>query len=187
MADEEGRRAAGAEGHDAVDLEACVEALVRVMPQLNRVFKSQMKGQLTPPQMHMMLALSDGAAQPGELARRCALSNPATTAILDSLVEDGLCIRAHSEEDRRKVLVRPTTKGLEMLAQARVGATAAMRELLGGWDTRRVERLYTVVCELDEAARSYLGREGGHESQASHTPREVDPQAGTVARGLSIG
>src|SRR5437868_5700693 len=105
---------AQAEGHTSADTAtACVEALERIMPRLGRVYKSQFReGPLTMQQVYMLREIDDGA-HPGELARRCSISSSATTAALDGLVRGGYCVRTHSEEDRREVLVHMTPLGKE--------------------------------------------------------------------------
>ncbi|HEY8285515.1 MAG TPA: MarR family transcriptional regulator, partial [Chloroflexota bacterium] len=91
-----------------------------------------------------------------ELSRRCWLSSPAITAAVDDLVEDGLLARAHSEKDRRKVLVRLTPTGELALRETRAAATATLAGLLHGWDDQRVRALAAMLRDLDRAAENRL-------------------------------
>ncbi len=140
-----------------------ISALLDVMPRLGRVLKSHMGASgITPQQMHLLLAVSDlsrrntEGAQPGELSRRCWLSNPAITASVDDLVEQGLCARAHSEKDRRKVLVRLTPHGEQVLQETRSAATASLAGLLTGWDEERIRQFLAMLRDLDHAAETML-------------------------------
>jgi DNA-binding MarR family transcriptional regulator len=145
-----------------------VSALLDVMPRLGRVLKSHMGNTgLTPQQMHLLLAVCDlsrrnaEGAQPGELSRRCWLSSPAITAAVDDLVEHGLCVRTHSEKDRRKVLVRLTPTGQQALQEARSAATTSLAGLLTGWDEARIREFLSMLRELDRSAEVMLGAEHG--------------------------
>lgn len=147
-------------GESEATTTACIEALERVMPLLGRVIKSQLReGPLTIQQMFMLRAIHDGA-RPGELAKRCSISSSATTAALDGLVRGGYCVRAHGEKDRREVLVHVTPAGMEALAEAQAGTTAALRELLDGWDEERIQQLLAVLRDLDASVDAYLEKHG---------------------------
>jgi DNA-binding MarR family transcriptional regulator len=139
-----------------------IELLVKLLPKLARIMKSQWRGlSLTAPQMGMLMELQDltvqqGGAHPGELADRFCLSSPAVTAALDELVEKGYCQRSHSEKDRRKVVVQVTPAGAAMLAEAQEGATRSMQALLADWDEARVTRLLAALQDLDATAGFHL-------------------------------
>lgn len=145
-------------GASASMLTQCAETLERVTPRLGKVFKSQLRdGPITVQQMMMLREIHD-EARPGELSRRCGISSSATTAAVDGLVRGGYCARAHSETDRREVLVHITPAGAEALTAAMAGSRAAIREMLEGWDEARMERLLAVLHDLEAAASAYLDR-----------------------------
>lgn len=140
-----------------------VSSLLKMVPRLGRLMKHQVgHGQLTPQQIHLLLAVCDlsgrggEGARPGELSRRCWLSNPAITAAVDDLVEQGLAVRAHSEKDRRTVLVRLTPAGEQVLREGRMAATAALAPLLHGWDEDRLLVFTQMLRDLDRAAEAML-------------------------------
>jgi DNA-binding MarR family transcriptional regulator len=144
--------------------DAQIEALVKLLPHLARIFKAHWRGlTLTAPQMGMLMALQDlterqGGANPGELAERFCLSSPAVTAALDELVEKGYCVRSHSEKDRRKVVVRTTPAGTAMLAAVQEGAVQSMRAMLADWDGARLDRLLAALRDLDQASEAFVTR-----------------------------
>jgi len=143
----------------------CIEALVDVLPRAMRALKSQMRGaRLSTQQWFLLMTIEDlnqlhpDGAQPGELARRACLSSAAITAVLDDLVESGYCLRAHSEKDRRKVLVHLTAEGHRVLGEARASTVAALGGMLDGWDAQRRQRLLAVLRDLDVAAEELVRR-----------------------------
>jgi DNA-binding MarR family transcriptional regulator len=151
-------------GSATAPAEVQIEALVKVLPRLARIFKSQWRGlSLTVPQMSMLMELQDltarqGGANPGELADRCCLSGPAVTATLDELVEKGYCSRSHSEKDRRKVVVAITPEGAAILSGVQAAAAQSLRVMLGDWDRQRLARLLDALQDLDVTADTYLTR-----------------------------
>ena len=143
-------------GGQAPSTEDCIEALVRVLPRITRAFKSQLRSSKLGTQ-HIFLLMTiadveqvnDEGAQPGDLARRAWLSGAAITAALDDLVDEGYCVRAHSEIDRRKVLVRLTPEGHTVLNEVHAQAKQALRNVLGDWDEQRRAELCRVLHDLD--------------------------------------
>jgi DNA-binding MarR family transcriptional regulator len=74
---------------------------------------------LTGPQLVVLRELERvEASSPGELARAVSLSNATVTGILDRLGRMELIVRERSTQDQRKVVVRLSAKGREMLARA---------------------------------------------------------------------
>lgn len=70
-------------------------------------------------QMHVILATRErGQVTVTELADIGGVSPPSASAMVDRLVEKGILIREHSQEDRRKVIVRVSPEAEEFIAQA---------------------------------------------------------------------
>lgn len=138
-----------------------IEALAEVLSRLGRIVKTQLKGSpLTMPQMGMLMAVhrttaEGGGIHPGEIAECCCLSGPAVTAALDDLVEKGYCVRAHTESDRRKVLIQTTSHGDAVMREALAGIGQGLRCMLHDWDRPRIRQLVTVLYDLDAAADAY--------------------------------
>lgn len=149
--------------------DAFIETLIRVMPRLGRIYKSQLRdGPLTPQQMFVLMeiqeisARSSDGAQPRELARHCSLSSAGVTAVVDDLVDGGFCVRAHGEKDRRAVFVRPTAHGVQTLAATRQAVRVALRDGLGGllqqWGEDRTRAALALLEDLDAAADAVSDR-----------------------------
>jgi DNA-binding MarR family transcriptional regulator len=141
----------------------CLEALIHVLPRLTRVIKSHKRGgKLSAQHMYLLMSVHEMAqvnadgAQPGELARRACLSSAAITAALDDLVNDGYCARAHSEKDRRKVLVRLTPHGEHTLDELRANTRGALGGMLDDWTDEQRTRLCQTLVDLDAAAIKLL-------------------------------
>ncbi len=85
-----------------------------------------------------------------DLAAREGMSAPAVTAYLDRLEAAGLVERSRSKDDRRRVIVAVTEKGLRVLRSARAARTA--------WLAARLRRLTPDEIAALEAAIDPLAR-----------------------------
>src|ERR687886_275860 len=75
---------------------------------------------LTPAQYYLLLALShEPGLGVGEMAAAAGCSSPTATRMLDGLERDGIVVREHSAEDRRRTIVSLTPKGKRLLADQR--------------------------------------------------------------------
>lgn len=66
----------------------------------------------------LLLASENGLASPSELSELVGTSRANMTRILDSLVAEGLAIRAVESRDARRFVIRITPKGRKMATQA---------------------------------------------------------------------
>lgn len=94
-----------------------------------------------------------GAVRVSEFARIDRCSQPAATALLGRLVEDGFATRTKDPEDSRAVVVDLTPAGRERLARARAAYGTAMAARLAEFDVERLERMDTDLNELLEALK----------------------------------
>lgn len=143
------------------DIDECIETLVEILPRVTRMLKSQLRGgKLTPQNMILLTIMQElddiheDGSNPGELARKSCLSSAAITAALDDLVAGGFCVRAHSEKDRRKVLLHVTPHGRLALAEMREDIRALLYRMLNGWDGERATRLRMALVDLDAAVQT---------------------------------
>lgn len=78
------------------------------------------------PRLLMLHVLSDmGERKAGELARQLGIKAPATSALIESLEQEGLVLRSGDAHDRRVTIVSITEEGTRTLRDA----TAPQREL----------------------------------------------------------
>ncbi|MEV0337966.1 MarR family transcriptional regulator [Nocardia sp. NPDC050713] len=94
-----------------------------------------------------------GAVRVSEFARIDRCSQPAATALLGRLVEDGFATRTKDPEDSRAVVVDLTPAGRERLARARAAYGTAMAARLAEFDVERLARMDTDLNELLEALK----------------------------------
>jgi DNA-binding MarR family transcriptional regulator len=87
----------------------------------------------------------------GDLAQEEMVRPPTMTRIVDGLENAGLVERRHSGEDRRKVELRATPRGLRLLEQGRERRIATLRQALGNLpeaEFRVLERAVPVLQRL---------------------------------------
>ena len=97
------------------------------------------------------LALNGGRGQ-SDLARDLQLTSSASTALVDRLERQGVAERTRHPHDRRRIIVRLTERGEQLVAESRRCLEHALQllppELLGGF----AGGLATVADDLDELA-----------------------------------
>lgn len=100
--------------------EAQVQRLIALMERISQQMRPDPieqwpEEELTLPQMRTLGILSRGPARMGDIASHLGSSFPATTSMIDRLVEKGLVNRAHSTLDRRVVTCELSPRGTEVL------------------------------------------------------------------------
>jgi len=105
--------------------------------------------ELTPPQIHALLALGhDGALTMGELARRVAITEKTITGIVDRLERDGHLARERDAEDRRVVHVKLTAAGATLFRRIDEEIEDGVARLLGLLDPDERAALAGIVEKL---------------------------------------
>lgn len=104
----------------SVDREHLTERLIELVDQIGRRARAANPVdwpdvELTMPQLRTLAILAVGPARMSDIASQLGSSLPATTSMIDRLVEKGLVERAHDTEDRRVVVTRLTPAGREIL------------------------------------------------------------------------
>ena len=112
---------------------------------------------LTPMSYHAVLVL--GGAGPRGLAEQdlvdhLASSRAHTSVLARSLVEAGLIQRCPLGRDRRRVTLRLTQSGWEVVERIALSHRERMRSLVEGWDPAAFEQL------LERIMAVYLGIDG---------------------------
>ncbi len=137
--------------------EAKVQRLIELMERIGQQMRPDPVEQwpeeeLTLPQMRTLGILSRGPARMGDIANHLGSSFPATTSMIDRLVEKGLVKRAHSTVDRRVVTCELSPRGTEVLDSF--------------WNIQRHHaRAMTAVMSLDEISTVINALEILQESQ----------------------
>jgi DNA-binding MarR family transcriptional regulator len=69
-----------------------------------------------------------------DIAKKMGHSTAAATGLVDRLEKLGYGERIHAAEDRRKIMVRITQKGVELVARMRKEIASGLAEILSGMD-----------------------------------------------------
>lgn len=102
-----------------------------VPPAMHKVrmeMRAAMENEITVPQFRILMSISRGRNQVGEIARQHGVSLAAMSRMTDGLVERGLIERRPSPEDRRHIRLSFTRKGEGFFKRARKRAEAYLGE-----------------------------------------------------------
>jgi DNA-binding MarR family transcriptional regulator len=126
-----------------VDLVRTTEILSRPLAQ---VFKAE---ELSPAQYNVLRILrgSPDGLTCGEIGNRVIARDPDITRLLDRMEKRGLISRLRGDKDRRIVLTRITTQGLDLLARLDEPVRQIHRRLLGHLGPERLNALRQLLEE----------------------------------------
>jgi DNA-binding MarR family transcriptional regulator len=105
-------------------VEVCAAHVLSTVPIVMRFIRAEMRSRrargVSVPQFRSMtfLRTNEGASL-SQVAEHVGLSMPAMSRLVDGLVKRGLLARDSSESDRRKVTLRLTARGQDMIKAAR--------------------------------------------------------------------
>lgn len=74
-----------------------------------------------------------------DIAKKMGHSTAAATGLVDRLEKLGYVERVHAAEDRRKIMVRITSKGIDLVAKMRSEIAADLANILAGMDEDQAE------------------------------------------------
>jgi DNA-binding MarR family transcriptional regulator len=133
--------------------EAVFLDMLRTADLLSRRLVPVLKESALSPAQYNVLRILRGAREGlpcGEIAARMITRDPDITRLLDRLEKQGLIARNREARDRRTVLTRITSKGLNLLARLDQPVLQAHRKLLGHLGQGRLRKLTGLL----EAARA---------------------------------
>lgn len=134
-----------------------VERLADIVMSLQRCFVLRLseqlgRGQVSFPQYFLLGHLSDGIpVTMSEVAERMDHSTAAATGLVDRLENLGYVERTHATNDRRKVLVRITPKGTELVERMRqdiVNNLSQIMEMLEPEERRSWLNIYEKIYQF---------------------------------------
>jgi DNA-binding MarR family transcriptional regulator len=96
---------------------------------------------------------------PSDLAERVGVTRATMTGLLDTLARDGWIERVQHNEDRRRVVVRLTSEGLEHLGKMLPGYFREVSRLTAGLSEQEHQTLINILGKVREAL-SALGANG---------------------------
>ena len=102
--------------------------ILNLSPELNR-------GNVSFPQFFLLAYLSsEDYLTMSDIAKKMGHSTAAATGLVDRLEKLSYVERVHAAEDRRKIMVRITQKGIELVARMRKEIASGLADLLGHMD-----------------------------------------------------
>ena len=98
------------------------------------------KGNVSFPQFFLLTYLSsEEYLTMSDIAKKMGHSTAAATGLVDRLEKLGYVERVHAAEDRRKIMVRITTKGVELVSRMRAEIATDLAGILAGMDEDQAE------------------------------------------------
>ena len=102
--------------------------ILNLSPELNR-------GNVSFPQFFLLAYLSsEEYLTMSDIAKKMGHSTAAATGLVDRLEKLGYVERVHAAEDRRKIMVRITQRGVELVSRMRKEIAVGLAEILSGMD-----------------------------------------------------
>ena len=100
------------------------------------------KGKISYPQFFLLTYLSsEEYLTMSDIAKKMGHSTAAATGLVDRLEKIGYVERVHAAEDRRKIMVRITTQGTELVAHMRKEIASDLASMLASMDEEETENV----------------------------------------------
>ncbi len=107
--------------------------ILNLTPELN-------KGNVSFPQFFLLTYLSsEEYLTMSDIAKKMGHSTAAATGLVDRLEKLSYVERGHAAEDRRKIMVRITSKGIELVSKMRTEIANDLANILAGMDEDQAE------------------------------------------------
>lgn len=117
---------------------------------------------LSPSGFSVLLALVTTPGQrlePRQIADRLQLSRPSVTGLLDTLQDRGFVVRRPHRDDRRRVLVEPTQRGLRVFEEHFPRHCEGQARLLHALSDDEIETLVLMLRKVEGATPTEYGEE----------------------------
>jgi len=114
---------------------ACASRILETVPLVMQFVRAEMRSRRGPrisvPQFRSLRFLErNPGGSPSDVAEWMGLTLPAASRLIDGLVENGLLTREGSSVDRRRIHLRLTARGRDLVRSARAGTLARLAEVL---------------------------------------------------------
>ena len=111
------------------------------------------KGNVSFPQFFLLTYLSsEEYLTMSDIAKKMSHSTAAATGLVDRLEKLGYVERVHAAEDRRKIMVRITNKGVELVSKMRSEIANDLAEIIAGLDEDQADALAHTKRAIDTRA-----------------------------------
>ena len=116
-------------------------------------------GSVTFAQMRVLWTLDQlQPATPGRIAGALGIGSSAATEIVERLAKAGYLQRAHTDHDRRRVILRLLPKGRRLVEGLRANRQSRLRKLIGRLEGGDVRRMSEALETLNEIVNRWKGR-----------------------------
>ncbi|MGI9482394.1 MAG: homoprotocatechuate degradation operon regulator HpaR [Hyphomicrobiales bacterium] len=106
---------------------------------------------VTEQQWRVLRVLDEGGTMdPKDIAQRSCLLMPSLTRIMQNLDEKGLISRMPHERDRRKILVKITPAGVDLISRNAPRSNEIFARLEAKLGSQKLEQLLDLLNDLDE-------------------------------------
>jgi MarR family transcriptional regulator for hemolysin len=119
----------------AISTQECAHELLETVPLIMRDIRSQMRNRrrpdLTVPQFRTLSYINRNPdASLSDVANHLGLALPSTSKLVDELFKKGLITREEHTQDRRRVKLAVTSRGISILEASRQGTLVSLSEKL---------------------------------------------------------
>jgi len=109
----------------------------------------------------LFFIVDQGGTSPGELASALGVTPTNTTGIIDRLVKQELVSRTENPENRRRLIIRATRQGEDLVTDLRERRAGPMREILDYMSMDELSTLSQGLRSLLKAAQARGQKSGG--------------------------
>ncbi|MBN4059129.1 MarR family transcriptional regulator [Endomicrobium sp. AH-315-J14] len=138
------------------NVDSIVETLLYLYTESRRLTKGMAADYgLTGPQLTVIKLLEQiGDLTLSSLSARIRARNSTVTGIIDRMEREDLVARERSKTDRRKVLIRLTSKGKQLAGRIHVEPMEIFRRALGEIPEDDLNHLMRILARLQDSVRS---------------------------------
>jgi DNA-binding MarR family transcriptional regulator len=137
------------------EVDQILEAIIYLYTESRRITKDIARAaNLTGPQLTVVKILEGiGDLSLSELSERIRAQNSTVTGIIDRMVREGLVVRARSNEDRRVVKIKLTTKGAKLAREIKVEPMEIFRVALDSLSDKETRQLLEILLKISKRVR----------------------------------
>jgi DNA-binding MarR family transcriptional regulator len=142
------------------EVDQILEAIIYLYTESRRITKELAKrASLTGPQLTVVKLLETfGDLSLTDLSERIRAQNSTVTGIIDRMEREGLVRRERSSEDRRKILIRLTDKGVKLAGEVPVEPIEIFRGAIESLSVQEMRDLLKVLTKLARRVQAAVAK-----------------------------
>lgn len=132
--------------------------LVKIGKAAERRFEKALKPSgLTPRHLGVLFEVAACPTSQQALIETIGVDASKLVGLLNDLEAEGLIVRKHDEDDRRRHIVEVSAEGKARLTEGKKTAAAVETELLAGLDDAQVEQLLMLLARVADSSGIFEG------------------------------